>query len=51
MEDHKNSGRLGRKPIPNDVKQRLAEVSKEYNEFKVAEKTLIDIERANQLRT
>ncbi len=51
MEDHKNSGRLGRKPIPDEVKQKLAQVSKDYNEFKVAEKTLIDKERANQLRT
>ena len=50
MEDHKNSGRLGRKPIPLEVKQKLGKVAKEYNEFKVAEKTLLDKEKANALR-
>ena len=46
MEDHKNSGRYGRKPIPVEVKQNFAKIAKEYNEFKTAEKTLLDLERA-----
>jgi len=51
MEDHKNSSRLGRKPMPLEVKQKLAQVSKAYNEFKTAEKTLIDQERMLQMKT
>lgn len=50
MEDHKNSSRLGRKPMPQEVKDNLAAVSKEYNEFKVAEKTLMDRERAQLIQ-
>ena len=46
MEDHKNCSRLGRKPMPIEIKQKLAAVQKEYNEFKVAEKTLMDLERS-----
>ena len=49
MEDHKNAHRLGRKPMPVEVKQELAKASKEYNEFKVAEKALLDKERAPYL--
>ena len=45
MEDHKNSVRLGRKPMPLEVKKELARVSKEYNEFKTAEKTILDQEK------
>lgn len=48
MEDHKNSGRLGRKPMPLEVKQKLAAVAKEYNEFKTAEKIILDKEKARQ---
>ena len=51
MEDHKNSHRLGRKPMPLEVKQRLAKVAKDYNEFKMAEKALLDRERAAQTAT
>ena len=51
MEEHKNCHRLGRKPMPLKVKQRLAQTCKEYNEFKTAEKTLLDMERAKHLRT
>ena len=51
MEDHKNCSRLGRKPMPLEVKQKLAAISKEYNEFKVAEKTLMDMERAKFVNT
>ena len=51
MEDHKNSSRLGRKPMPQEVKQKLAQVSKAYNEFKTAEKTLVDTEKMLQMRT
>ena len=46
MEDHKNAHRLGRKPIPLEVKQRVAAVAKEYSEFKTAEKMLLDLEKA-----
>ena len=46
MMDHKNSGRLARKPMPLELKQKLAVVMKEYNEFKTAEKSLLDMERA-----
>ena len=46
MEEHKNLNRLGRKPIPIEVKRDLAKLSKEYNEFKTAEKTLMDMEKA-----
>ena len=46
MEAHKNSVRLGRKPMPQDVKQNLAETAKAYNEYKTAEKVLMDKERA-----
>ena len=46
MEDHKNSARPGRKQMPLEVKQKLAALSKEYNEFKTAEKTLLDMEKA-----
>jgi len=42
MEDHKNSSRLGRKPMPLEVKQKLGQVAKDYNEFKTAEKVLLD---------
>ena len=45
MEDHRNSHRLGRKPMPLEVKQKLAEVAKEYNEFKTAKKYLLDEEK------
>ena len=51
MEDHKNAHRLGRKPIPLEVKQRIAAVAKEYSEFKTAEKTLLDMEKAKQTAT
>ena len=51
MEDHKNAHRLGRKPIPLEVKQRMAAVAKEYSEFKTAEKTLLDREKAKQMAT
>ena len=46
MEDHKNAHRLGRKPIPLEVKQQVAAVAKEYSEFKTAEKMLLDLEKA-----
>ena len=49
MEEHKNCVRPGRKPMPLEVKQELARMSKEYNEFKVAELTLMDQERAKLL--
>ena len=49
MIDHKNCGRLGRKPMPLELKQKLAVTMKEYNEFKTAEKTLMDKERAKML--
>ena len=51
MEDHKNCTRLGRKPMPVEVRERLAAVSKEYNEFKTAEKTLMDMERGRLVAT
>ena len=46
MEDHKNSMRPARKPMPLEVRYRLASVAKEYNEFKTAEKILMDMEQA-----
>lgn len=49
MEDHKNTVRYGRKPMPLEVKKKLAALSKEYNEFKTAEKTLLDKERAKMM--
>mmetsp|Transcript_15395 Transcript_15395/g.20864 ORF Transcript_15395/g.20864 Transcript_15395/m.20864 type:complete len:153 (+) Transcript_15395:267-725(+) len=51
MEDHKNSSRLGRKPMPMEAKQRLAAAAKEYSEFKTAEKTILDKEKAMQMAT
>ena len=51
MEDHKNCNRLGRKPMPADVKKRLAAQAKEYNEYKAAEKNLIDREYSNLVET
>ena len=45
MQDHKNAHRYGRKPMPIELKRQLAEQLKEYNEFKTAEKTLLDRER------
>ena len=50
MEDHKNASRLGRKPMPQEVKQNLAKVAKEYSEFKIVEKILMDKERAQLIR-
>ena len=50
MQDHKNCHRLGRKPMPNEVKAEMGRVLKEYNEFKVAEKTLLDLERGKMLQ-
>lgn len=35
--------------MPQDVKEKLGETMKEYNEFKTAEKTLLDLERAKML--
>ena len=49
MQDHKNCHRLGRKPMPAEVRNELGRTLKEYNEFKVAEKTLLDMERAKML--
>jgi len=46
MEDHKNSMRLGRKPMPVEVRTNLAAVAKEYSEFKTAEKMLMDMEQS-----
>ena len=51
MEDAKNASRLGRKPMPLEVKQQLATACKEYNEFKTAEKTLLQRERERNLAT
>lgn len=49
MQDHKNCNRLGRKPMPQDVKESFGKALKEYNEFKVAEKTLLDREKSKQI--
>jgi hypothetical protein len=46
MEDHKNSMRLGRKPMPVEVRTELAKVAKEYSEFKTAEKMYLDLEHS-----
>lgn len=51
MEDAKNSTRLGRKPMPVEVREKLAAVSKEYSEFKTAEKMYLDMERAKLITT
>ena len=50
MQDHKNAHRLGRKPMPQELKDQMAHQLKEYNEFKTAEKTLIDLERGKMLQ-
>ena len=49
MQDHKNCHRLGRKPMPQEVKEKLGQTLKEYNEFKVAEKSLLDLERSKMM--
>ena len=49
LNDHKNTNRITRKPLPEDIKKSLAKQAKEYNEFKVAEKILIDREYNTQL--
>ena len=36
--------------MPQEVKNEMGKVLKEYNEFKVAEKTLIDLERGKMLQ-
>lgn len=46
MEEHRNCVRIGRKPMPSDVKKALAEQAKAYNEFKCAEKVVMQQERA-----
>ena len=51
MEDNKNASRLGRKPMPPEVKQQLATACKEYNEFKTAEKTLLIKEKSAFMAT
>ena len=49
MQDHKNCSRLGRKPMPIEVKEKLGKTLREYNEFKVAEKFLLDKEKSKQV--
>ena len=34
MEEGKNISRIGRKPIPKEVREELAKAAKEYNSFK-----------------
>lgn len=44
LQDQKNVGRIGRKPIPADLKLAFAEKSKEYNAYKLTEKKHIEEE-------
>lgn len=44
MQDHKNCKRLGRKPLPAELKKKIAEQSKEYHAYKVVEKDNLERE-------
>lgn len=50
LQDHKTCARIGRKPVPDDVKLKFAEASKEYNAYKVVEKAHIEKETNEQLK-
>lgn len=49
MHDHKFTNRISRKPMPQELKEKMAKQCKEYNEYKMAEKLLLDKEENAQL--
>ena len=51
IQDHKNCTRIGRKPIPEDIRKDFAEKSKEYHAFKTIERLHIERENNDVLKT
>lgn len=46
LAEHKNNNRLGRKPIPDELKLKFAQESKEYHAYKIIENEEIDREKS-----
>jgi len=42
FQDHKNCARIGRKPLPLDIKLDFAKKSKEYHAYKQIEKEHVE---------
>lgn len=50
LQDHKNCAKVGRKPVPGNIKAEFAKKSKEYHAFKQIEKEHVEQETNDQLK-